>query len=164
MVETKALRRSDDLKTALLRAVSHDLRSPLTAIAAAGEALESPHLAPGEREELAAAVVGESARMSRLVDKLLDLSRLQGGAAEPRAEWCSVEEVLRDRQNGLLVDFFDGAALTDRVDEALDHPDGMQDLRDRARRTVVDGYDLRTVTLPRHLALIDDLIARRTPR
>ncbi len=95
VVETKALRRSDDLKTALLRAVSHDLRSPLTAIAAAGEALESPHLASGEREELAAAVVGESARMSRLVDKLLDLSRLQGGAAEPRAEWCSVEEVLR---------------------------------------------------------------------
>jgi len=95
VVETKALRRSDDLKTALLRAVSHDLRSPLTAIAAAGEALASPRLSEQEREELAAAVVGESSRMSRLVDKLLDLSRLQGGAAAPRAEWCSVEEVLR---------------------------------------------------------------------
>ncbi|HXE44737.1 MAG TPA: ATP-binding protein [Conexibacter sp.] len=95
VVETKALRRSDDLKTALLRAVSHDLRSPLTAIAAAGEALASPRLSTAEREELAAAVVGESSRMSRLVDKLLDLSRLQGGAAAPRAEWCSVEEVLR---------------------------------------------------------------------
>jgi len=95
VVETKALRRSDDLKTALLRAVSHDLRSPLTAIAAAGEALASPRLTDAEREELATAVVGESSRMSRLVDKLLDLSRLQGGAAAPRAEWCSVEEVLR---------------------------------------------------------------------
>jgi K+-sensing histidine kinase KdpD len=95
VVETQALRRSDDLKTALLRAVSHDLRSPLTAIGAAGEALASSHLTPTEREELAAAVVGEASRMSRLVDKLLDLSRLQGGAAEPRAEWCSVEEVLR---------------------------------------------------------------------
>ncbi|HEX5145618.1 MAG TPA: DUF4118 domain-containing protein [Conexibacter sp.] len=95
VVETKALRRSDDIKTALLRAVSHDLRSPLTAIAAAGEALASPRLEPVEREELAAAVVGESSRLSRLVDKLLDLSRLQGGAAQPRAEWCSVEEVLR---------------------------------------------------------------------
>ena len=95
VVETKALRRSDDLKTALLHAVSHDLRSPLTAIGAAGEALASPRLSDAEREELAAAVAGEAARMSRLVDKLLDLSRLQGGAAQPRAEWCSVEEVLR---------------------------------------------------------------------
>lgn len=95
VVETQALRRSDDLKTSLLRAVSHDLRSPLTAIAAAGEALASARLEPQERAELSAAVVGEASRMSRLVDKLLDLSRLQGGAAEPRAEWCSVEELLR---------------------------------------------------------------------
>jgi K+-sensing histidine kinase KdpD len=95
LVETHALRRSDELKTALLRAVSHDLRSPLTAIAAAGEALASPRLAAAEREELAAAVVGESSRLSRLVDKLLDLSRLQGGAADPRPEWCSVDEMLR---------------------------------------------------------------------
>lgn len=74
-----------------------------------------------------------------------------------------VEEVLRDRQNGLLVDFFDGAALADRIDEVFEHPDRMQTLRDRARRTVVENYDLRTVTLPRHLALIDDLIAGRPP-
>jgi two-component system sensor histidine kinase KdpD len=95
VVETQALRRSDDIKTALLRAVSHDLRSPLTAIAAAGEALASSHLTPAEREELAAVVVGEASRLSNVVDKLLDLSRLQGGAAAPRAEWCSVDEVLR---------------------------------------------------------------------
>lgn len=95
VVETQALRRSDDIKTALLRAVSHDLRSPLTAIAAAGEALASPGLDAGEREELAAGVVAEASRLSRVVDKLLDLSRLQGGAAEPHAEWCSVEEMLR---------------------------------------------------------------------
>jgi len=95
VVETQALRRSDDIKTSLLRAVSHDLRSPLTAIVAAGEALASAGLAAQERGELAAGVVGEASRLSHLVDKLLDLSRLQGGAAEPRAEWCSVEEVLR---------------------------------------------------------------------
>ena len=94
-VETRALRRSDEIKTALLRAVSHDLRSPLTAIAAAGEALASPRLTAAEREELAASVGGEADRLSRLVDKLLDLSRLQGGQADPRREWCSVEEVLR---------------------------------------------------------------------
>jgi two-component system sensor histidine kinase KdpD len=95
IVETQALRRSDDIKTALLRAVSHDLRSPLTAIATAGEALSSATLTDAEREELAAAVSGEAQRLSRLVDKLLDLSRLQGGAADPRLEWSSIEEVLR---------------------------------------------------------------------
>ena len=46
VVESSALRRSDELKTAILRAVSHDLRSPLTAMVAAGEALGSPAL-PG---------------------------------------------------------------------------------------------------------------------
>ena len=49
VVETAALRRADTVKTALLRAVSHDLRSPLTAISAAGEAVGSPSLSPGER-------------------------------------------------------------------------------------------------------------------
>lgn len=95
VVEAKAVRSSDELKTSLLRAVSHDLRTPLTAIAAAGEALASARLTAAERDELAAAVVGEATRMSQLVDKLLDLSRLQGGAATPRPQWCSVDEVLR---------------------------------------------------------------------
>src|SRR6185503_11838736 len=78
VVETQALRRSDVIKTALLRAVSHDLRSPLTAIVTAGSALRSAGLDPAEREELAAVVTGEASRLARLVDKLLDLSRLQG--------------------------------------------------------------------------------------
>lgn len=95
VVETQALRRSDDIKTSLLRAVSHDLRSPLTAIATTGEALSSPSLTPAERDELAGAVTTEANRLARLVDKLLDLSRLQGGAAPPRPDWCSVDEVLR---------------------------------------------------------------------
>jgi two-component system sensor histidine kinase KdpD len=50
VVETAALRRADTVKTALLRAVSHDLRSPLTAISAAGAAVGSPSLTPEERE------------------------------------------------------------------------------------------------------------------
>ncbi|AIB16635.1 glycosyl transferase family 1 (plasmid) [Azospirillum argentinense] len=81
-----------------------------------------------------------------------------GSATQP------VEEVLKDRENGLLVDFFDQKGIADRIDEVLDHPDRMQDLRLRARETVVRNYDLRTVTLPRHLALIEDLIAGRTPQ
>src|SRR6202042_249551 len=92
---TAALRRADTVKTALLRAVSHDLRSPLTAISAAGEAVGSPSLSQSEREELAAVIQEETRRLSRLVDNLLDLSRLQAGAAEPRRDWTSVEELIR---------------------------------------------------------------------
>jgi len=93
-VETAALRRSDDLKTALLRAVSHDLRSPLTAIVTAGHALLSPSAGRNERDELARAVVDEGERLSALIDKLLDLSRLQAGAAEPHLADLALEEVL----------------------------------------------------------------------
>ena len=94
VVETAALRRADTIKTALLRAVSHDLRSPLTAISAAGEAVASPALSQAEREEMASVIREESLRLSRLVDNLLDLSRLEAGAAEPRRSWTSLEELI----------------------------------------------------------------------
>jgi two-component system sensor histidine kinase KdpD len=100
-VETAALRRSDDIKTALLRAVSHDLRSPLTAIVAAGHALGTDSLTESERSELSAAVVEEGARLAALVDKLLDLSKLQAGGAEPRSEWVSIEDVVMAATEGL---------------------------------------------------------------
>ncbi|MDA0159651.1 DUF4118 domain-containing protein [Solirubrobacter ginsenosidimutans] len=95
VVETAALRRSDVIKTALLRSVSHDLRSPLTAIMTTAEALHSPSLTADERAELAASVTDEARRLSRLIDDLLDLSRLEADAAEPHPEWCSIEEVVR---------------------------------------------------------------------
>ena len=94
VVETAALRRADTVKTALLRAVSHDLRSPLTAISAAGEAVGSPSLSPQEREEMASVIQEEARRLSRLVDNLLDLSRLEAGAAEPHRSPTSVEELI----------------------------------------------------------------------
>ena len=93
-VETAALRRSDDLKTALLRSVSHDLRSPVTAIVTAGHALRGHSLSDEDRQELVAAVVEEGERLSALIDKLLDLSRLQAGRAESHPDWISIEEVL----------------------------------------------------------------------
>ena len=100
-VETAALRHSDELKTALLRAVSHDLRSPLTAIVTAGHALGESSLTEEERSLLGAAVVEEGERLSRLVDKLLDLSRLQAGRAAPERSWISLEEVVLAAQDGL---------------------------------------------------------------
>jgi Osmosensitive K+ channel histidine kinase len=85
-IEAEALRRSDELKTSLLRSVSHDLRTPLTSMIAAGAALDSPSVTPTERHELSEAVVEQGQRLSRLVEKLLDLSRLEAGNAEPHRE------------------------------------------------------------------------------
>ena len=91
MVETRALRRSDVVKTALFRSVSHDLRSPLTAIVASAEALEAED---PDDAELAEGIAAEGRRLARLVDDLLDLSRLEAGSATPRRTWCALEEVL----------------------------------------------------------------------
>ncbi len=94
VVETAALRRSDDLKTALLRAVSHDLRSPLTAMVTAGHALGTAGLTDEERTQLSADVVSQGERLERVIANLLDLSRLEAGGAEPRRDWVDVADVL----------------------------------------------------------------------
>jgi two-component system sensor histidine kinase KdpD len=101
VVETRALRRSDELKTALLRTVSHDLRTPLTAILTAGSALAAGEISRADREDLGRAITEEAERLTALVEKLLDLSKLQAGAAEPRRQWCSVEEILRETADEL---------------------------------------------------------------
>ncbi|HET8862938.1 MAG TPA: ATP-binding protein [Solirubrobacterales bacterium] len=93
-VEAEALRRSDELKTALLRSISHDLRTPLTSIIAGGSALGSGTLTEAERAELSAAIVGEGNRLSRLVENLLDMSRLEAGKAEPHPGPIDLAEVL----------------------------------------------------------------------
>jgi two-component system sensor histidine kinase KdpD len=95
-VEAETLRRSDAIKTAVLQAVSHDLRSPLTAIRVAIEGLESGSLTLSEadREELLATIRIETRRLDRLVANLLDLSRLEVGAARPRPELWTIDTLV----------------------------------------------------------------------
>jgi len=95
-LEAEALRRSDVIKTALLRAVSHDLRSPLTAIVASAEALASDEveLEEGDHDSLVAAIREEAARLDRVVTNLLDVSRLEAGAVESHPELWSVDELV----------------------------------------------------------------------
>ena len=95
-LEAETLRRSDAIKTNVLRAVSHDLRSPLTAIAAAAGGLDNPdlHLDESDRSALVETIVIEAARLDRMVRDLLDLSRLDAGAADPRRELWSVDEIV----------------------------------------------------------------------
>jgi two-component system sensor histidine kinase KdpD len=95
-VEAEALRRSDAVKTAVLHAVSHDLRSPLTAIRAASGGLESGslHLDDADRAELLETIRLETVRLERLVANLLDLSRLEAGAARPVPELWPIDELI----------------------------------------------------------------------
>jgi len=92
-VHAEALLRSDELKTALLRAVSHDLRSPLQAIAAASGGLRFAALDDDE-QELLDTIGAESGRMSRMIENLLDLSRLNAGALPPATDWLDPRELV----------------------------------------------------------------------
>ena len=92
--ETEAVRRADVAKTAVLHAISHDLRSPLTAIRTAADALADGDLDEDDRRELVAVVDEESQRLTRLVDDLLDLSRIEAGAVDPRPDWVDLHDVV----------------------------------------------------------------------
>jgi two-component system, OmpR family, sensor histidine kinase KdpD len=95
-LETETLRRSDETKTTILRAVSHDLRSPLTAIRAATDGLTtaSLELDADDRAALLSTIDAEAKRLERLVGNLLDLSRLEVGAAAPRLELWTIEDLV----------------------------------------------------------------------
>jgi K+-sensing histidine kinase KdpD len=84
--EAEVLRASDAVKTTILRAVGHDFRSPLTTISTAAAVLQDENLAQEDRVQLAMAIADESARLKRVVENLLDLSRLEAGAAQPARE------------------------------------------------------------------------------
>lgn len=90
------LQRSDAIKTTVLQSVSHDFRTPLATIAAAVDGLESTELVltAADRAELLETIRLEVTRLIRLVENLLDLSRLQVGAAAPHFALWPVEELI----------------------------------------------------------------------
>ncbi len=102
-LEAETLRRSDLVKTALLRSVSHELRSPLTGIATAVGALRNRTLSLTEtdRDDLLETIELESGRLNRLVADLLDLSRLEAGAAAPEREVWTLDDLVRQAVDSL---------------------------------------------------------------
>ena len=95
-LEAETLRRSDTVKTAVIQAVSHDLRTPLATIEQALDGLESDELelTKADRVGLLETIRVEHLRLKRLVENLLDLSRLQAQATESRPELWAVDELL----------------------------------------------------------------------
>jgi two-component system sensor histidine kinase KdpD len=86
--EAALARRSDELKTSLLHAVSHDLRTPLATIKANASGLSQADAiyTAEDRAELLAAIEEEADRLDRLVSNLLDASRLEAGALQPHKQ------------------------------------------------------------------------------
>lgn len=84
------------LRSALLSAVGHDLRTPLTSIKAAAGTLRDPELSLSgpDRTELAATVEESADRLTALVDNLLDSTRLAAGAVVPRPRAVGYDEVV----------------------------------------------------------------------
>ncbi|MGH8905554.1 MAG: ATP-binding protein [Egibacteraceae bacterium] len=95
---------ADRLRSALLAAVSHDLRTPLASIKASATSLLQPDVewAPADARAFLEAVVDEADRLNALVGNLLDMSRLQAGALEIVSRPVSLDEVVPAALRGLV--------------------------------------------------------------
>jgi glycosyltransferase involved in cell wall biosynthesis len=91
------------------------------------------------------------------------LEAMSAGCVVVGSATAPVLEVLRDRENGLAVNFFSMDEICDRVDEVLDHPDRMQAIRDAARSTAARDFDMNAVTLPRWDRLLRTLVDGQLP-
>ncbi|HEV8228381.1 MAG TPA: ATP-binding protein [Candidatus Limnocylindria bacterium] len=96
--QAEVLRRADELKTALLGAVSHDLRTPLASIIASAGSLRQPDVvwSDAERESFLADIESEARRLGRIVANLLDLSRMESGTLRPERGWYDVAALVDD--------------------------------------------------------------------
>jgi K+-sensing histidine kinase KdpD len=115
-----AAQRQDELKTALLRAVSHDLRTPLASIKASVSGLRQPgaDYSDDDRAELLAEIEEEADRLDRLVSNLLDASRLEAGVLKPRPQAQDLGELIGAVLRRLQ-------PLLDGREVAVEIPDGL---------------------------------------
>ena len=101
--QAEALAEGDRMRTALLRAVSHDLRTPLASIKASVSSLRQTdvHWSAEDEAELLANIEQNADRLDALVGNLLDMSRLQAGSLEPFLRATAVDEVAPVALRGL---------------------------------------------------------------
>ena len=120
----EALRESETLKTSLLRAISHDLTTPLTAITIHTEALRRRAMHDEELQAAVAEISSETAHLRRRIDNLLAMARLEAGKSKPRREPTPPADLFHAvRENLPLV--FESRPVTIRVED--DCPDANVD-------------------------------------
>jgi two-component system sensor histidine kinase KdpD len=86
----------EQLRSTLLSSISHDLRTPLGTITGATTALlnPGPQSAPGDPKVLLGTILQESRRLLRMVNNLLDITKLESGLVQAKKEWAAIEEVV----------------------------------------------------------------------
>jgi two-component system sensor histidine kinase KdpD len=96
--EAEVLRQANELKTALLNAVSHDMRTPLASIKASAGSLRQRDVTwtDADRDEFAQAIEQQADRLDRIVANLLDLSRMEAGALRPQRALHDVGALVED--------------------------------------------------------------------
>ena len=113
--QAQQLLEANELRSALLQAVSHDLRTPLASVKASVSSLcqDDVTWSPEETKEFLATISEETDRLIVLVTNLLDMSRIQAGVVQPKLEAVGLEEVLPAALAGL-------GRLADAVDADVD--------------------------------------------
>jgi two-component system sensor histidine kinase KdpD len=120
----QALRESESLKTSLLRAISHDLTTPITAVTIRTESIRRRAGTDSELLEDVAAIAEETARLRRRIDNLLAMARLEAGKAKPHREPTPPADLFRATRENLPI-VFSARPITVHVD--ADCPDANVD-------------------------------------
>ncbi|MDP2133884.1 MAG: ATP-binding protein, partial [Sulfuritalea sp.] len=108
------LRELDRMKDDFISTVTHELRTPLTSIRAFSEMLhEDPEIELEQRKRFLAIIVSETVRLSRLINQILDLAKLESGRAEWTVAAVDVGEVIREAADSLTVLFADKRVTLD---------------------------------------------------
>ena len=98
-------RQSEQLKTTLLASLSHDLRTPLTAIGVAASNLNTPDLTDEDRLEQIDVILSEVERLTRLFQNVLEMARIDAGAVATESRWTHPSEIVaaaRDQVEHML--------------------------------------------------------------
>src|SRR4029077_5200442 len=94
--ENRVHMQTEQMRSSLLSAVSHDLRTPLASITGAASTLraQGDRLPPETRQELLESISDEAERLSRLVGNLLDMTRFESGGVDLRRDHYPLEEIV----------------------------------------------------------------------
>ena len=92
-------RQSEQLKTALLASIGHDLRTPLTAITVAASNLMAPELAAEDRLGQSQLILAEAERLGRLFQNILEMARIDAGAVTKEIRWTHASEIVAAARN-----------------------------------------------------------------
>lgn len=130
--ETQRLKDSEELHQTLLNSISHEMRTPLTAILGAASALESDELTGGNRyvKEVASGLHDAGDRLNRVIENLLDMSRLNSGVLSLKLEWHDFNDLFSVvvkklqkllAQHKVLINFLDEVYLVKMDYRLMEH-------------------------------------------